>query len=87
MALHEDLSDLSVRWFEQFYFTDVQRRCFLSGPFLFMFCVFHAVLSVHYSLVATCCEKAGLLALLNVMFSCVIVTSLSHVLSWVMFGT
>ena len=40
----------------------------------FMFCVFHAVLSVRYSLVATCWERAGLLALLYVMFSCVIVT-------------
>ena len=41
---------------------------------LFMFCVFHAVLSVHCSLVATCQERAGLLALLYVMFSCVMVT-------------
>ena len=39
-----------------------------------MFSVFHAVLSVHCSLVATCSERAGLLALLHVMFSCVIVT-------------
>ena len=39
-----------------------------------MFCVFHAVLSVHCSLVATCWEGAGLLALLFAMFSCVIVT-------------
>ena len=39
-----------------------------------MFSVFHAVLSVHCSLVATCSERAGLLALLYVMFSCVIVT-------------
>ena len=56
-------------------FTDVQRRCFFCGPFLlFMFCVHYAVLSVHCSLVATCWERAGLLALLYVMFSCVIVT-------------
>ena len=41
---------------------------------LLMFSVFHAVLSVHCSLVATCSERAGLLALLYVMFSCVIVT-------------
>ena len=39
-----------------------------------MFCVFYAVLSVHCSLVAICWERAGLLALLYVMFSCVIVT-------------
>ena len=39
-----------------------------------MFCVFHAVLSVHCSLVVTCRERAGLLALLYVMFSCVIAT-------------
>ena len=41
---------------------------------LFMFCVLHAVLSVHCSLVATCGERAGLLAFLYVMFSCVMVT-------------
>ena len=56
-------------------FTDVQKRCFFCRPFLlFIFCVFHAVLSVHCSLVATCWERAGLLALLYVMFSCVIIT-------------
>ena len=37
-------------------------------PFLFMFRVCHAFLSVHCSLVVTCSEKAGLLALLCVMF-------------------
>ena len=37
---------------------------------LFMFPVCHAVLSVHCSLVVTCWEKAHLLALLYVMFSC-----------------
>ena len=47
---------------------------FLLWAFLlFMFCVFYAVLSVHCSLVATCWEKTGLLALSYVMFSCVIV--------------
>ena len=39
-----------------------------------MFCVCHAVLYVHCSLVASCCERFGLLARLYVMFSCVIVT-------------
>ena len=39
------------------------------GPFLlFMFCVCHAVLFVHCSLVATCWERAGLFTLLYVMF-------------------
>ena len=35
--------------------------------------VCHAFLSVHCSLVVTCWEKAGILALLYVMFSCVFV--------------
>ena len=44
-------------------------------PFLlFMFRVCHAVLSVHCNLVVTCWERAGLLALLCVVFSCVLVT-------------
>ena len=51
----------------------------------FMFCVCHAVLSVHCSLVVNCREKTNLLALLYVMVSCVL--SLSHVVSWVRFGT
>ena len=41
---------------------------------LFMFRVCHAVLSVHCSLVITCWERADLLALLCVMFSCLFVT-------------
>ena len=53
----------------------VPRRCFFRGSFLlFMFRVCHAFLSVHCSLVITCWERANLLALLYVMFSCVIVT-------------
>ena len=38
---------------------------------LLMFRVCHAVLSVHCSLVVTCWERANLLALFCVMFSCV----------------
>ena len=41
---------------------------------LFMFRVCHAFLSIHCSLVVTCWERDGLLALLYVMFSCVFVT-------------
>ena len=41
---------------------------------LFMFRVCHAFLSVHSSLVVTCWERDGLLALMYVMLSCVIVT-------------
>ena len=41
------------------------------------------VLSVPCSLVVTCWEKAGLLALLSVMFSCVFVTFPYGVLDWV----
>ena len=39
-----------------------------------MFHVCHAFLSIHCSLVVTCWERAGLLALLYVIFSCVVVT-------------
>ena len=71
-GLVRGLYALYVRW----CFPDVQRRCFFcTRPFLlFMFCVCHAVWSVHCSLVATCWERAGLLTLSYVMFSCVIVT-------------
>ena len=41
---------------------------------LFLFHVCNAVLFVHCSLVVTCWERADLLALLCVMFSCVFVT-------------
>ena len=41
--------------------------------FLFMFRVYHAFLSVHCSLVFSCWERAGLLALLCVMFYSVFV--------------
>ena len=36
--------------------------------------VCHAVLSVHCSLVVTCLERANLMALLYVLFSCVFIT-------------
>ena len=42
--------------------------------FLFMFRVCYAFLSVHYSLVVNCWEKANLLAFFCVMFSRVVVT-------------
>ena len=51
------------------------KAMFLLWTFFVIYvCVFHAVLSVQCSLVATCWVRAGLLALLYVMFSCVIVT-------------
>ena len=53
----------------------VPRRCFLCGSILlFMFRVCHAFLSVHCSLVVTCWESAGLLALLYMMLYCVFLT-------------
>ena len=54
---------------------------------LFVICVYvcHAGLSVHCSLVATCWERANLLALLYAMFSWVLL--LSHVVSLVRCGT
>ena len=54
---------------------DVPRRCFFCGPYLlFIFPVCHAFLYVHCSVVVTCWERANLLALLYVMFSCGFVT-------------
>ena len=52
-----------------------------------MFCVYHACLSVHCSLLVTCWESANLLALLYVMLDCVFVTFPCVVLSqvWCLF--
>ena len=47
---------------------------FFGSFLLFMFRVCHAFLSVHCSLVVTCSERADLLALLYVIFVCVLVT-------------
>ena len=55
----------------------VPRRCFFCGSFLlflFRVCLCHTVVSVPCSLVVTCGERADLLALACVMFSCVFVT-------------
>ena len=48
-----------------------------------MFCVCHAFLSVHYSLVVTCWERTDLLALLYEMFYSVFVTFQCDVLGQV----
>ena len=47
--------------------------CFFCGSFVICLCR-HTAFSVSCSLVITCLERAGLLALLFVMFSCVLVT-------------
>ena len=64
----------------------VPKRCFFCGSFLlflFRVCRCHEFLSVHCSLLVTCWERADLLALLYVMFSCVFVTSPCGVLGQV----
>ena len=48
---------------------------------LFLFCVCRAVLSVHYRLVVICLERANLLYLLCLRFSCIFVTFSCVVLS------
>ena len=48
--------------------------------FCFIFRVCHAFLSVHCGFVVNCWKRASLLALLCVVFSCVFVTFLCHVL-------
>ena len=50
------------------------RTSFVDLFLLFMFRVCHAVMSVRCSLVVNCWDRACLLALLYVMFSCVFVT-------------
>ena len=56
------------------------RRYFFCGPFLlFVFHVCYVVLSVHCGLVVTCWERAEIMTLLFVMFSCVM--SLFHMMS------
>ena len=53
------------------FFTDRSKAVLLLWIFFaVVFCVYHAVLSVHSSLVVTCWERADLLDLLYVMFSC-----------------
>ena len=52
---------------------------------LFMFCVCHAFLSVHCSLVIPDWERVDLLALLFVIINCVL--PLSREVSWVRCGT
>ena len=48
---------------------------------LIVVCVCHTVLSVPCSLVVSCSERAGLLALVCVMY--LEILSLSHIVSWV----
>ena len=56
-------------------FTDNSKAVLFLWIFLlFMFRVCRAVLSLHFSLVVTCCERAILLAALYALFSCVFVT-------------
>ena len=60
-----------------FLSTDRSKALFLWWSFLlFMFhaCLYYTVLSVPCSLVISCLERADLLALLSVMFSCVLFT-------------
>ena len=55
----------------------VPRRFFFCGSsllFVFRVCICQTVLSVAYNLAVNCWERADLLALLCVMFSCVFVT-------------
>ena len=62
-------------FFAYFVVLTVPRRCFFCGSFLLFICyvgLFYAVLSVPCSLVITCWERADLLALLCVEFSCVL---------------
>ena len=61
----------------------VPRRCFFCGLFLLFVvhvCLCDTILSAPCSLVVTCWERTGLLALLCVL-------SLSHMVSWVRCGT
>ena len=60
-----------------FVLLTVPRQCFFCGSFLlliFHICLYYAILSIPCSLAVTCWERADLLALLCVIFSCVFVT-------------
>ena len=62
----------------------VPRRCFFCGLLLLIMCsVCHVFMSVHCSIVVTCWERAGLLALMYVTFYCVCVTFLCGIMSQV----
>ena len=52
--------------------------------FMLQVCLCYTVLSVSCSIVITCWDRAGLLALLCGMFPCVL--SLSHIVPWVLCG-
>ena len=70
------------------FFTDCSKGVLLCGSFLlfaFRVSLCYTVLSVPCRFVITCWEGADLLALLCVMFSCVLL--LSHMVSWVKCGT
>ena len=54
-------------------------------PFCYLCFVCYAVMFVHFSLVVTCWKRTHLLALLYVMYSCVLL--LLRVVSWVRCGT
>ena len=82
-----------MKFCQQSFFTvklpllTVPSRCFFCESFLLlMFRVCHAFLSLHCSLVVTCWERANLLALLYVLFSCVFVTFPGSVLSHVWYN-
>ena len=61
------------------------RRYFFCGSVLFFVsCVSHVFASDHCCLVVTCLEMADLLALVGDVY-CILL--LSHVVSWVRFGT
>ena len=63
----------------------IRRWYFFCGSFVFFVsCVSHAFTSVHCCLVVTCWERADLLALVGDVY---FILLLSHVLSWVRWGT
>ena len=61
----------------------IARRYFFYGVLLFCVCLCHIVLSVSCSLMFTCWERADVLALVYVAFSCLFVTFPYGILSQV----
>ena len=71
-------------WHSSNFFTDSSRAVLLLWTiFVIYICLCHTVVSVSYSLEITCWERADLLALLHVLFSCVFVTFPNSVLGQV----
>ena len=75
-TIKSEVGTIKLVWalWQFFYWPFQSCASFVKSFLLFMFRAFHAVLSVHCSLMVTCWERSYLLARLFVMLSCVFLT-------------